>query len=52
MRRAGVADPDDVQGIILEPHGDYSVIQGGSPLSRDLFAHVVGADRYLFTSED
>ncbi|QBE48432.1 DUF421 domain-containing protein [Leucobacter triazinivorans] len=52
MRRAGVAAPAEVQCIILEPHGDYSLIRAGAPLDPALFAHVVGAEEHLFTARD
>lgn len=48
MRRAGIAHPGEVQCIILEPHGDYSVIRAGAPLDPDLLRGVVGAGEHLF----
>ncbi|QZY50603.1 DUF421 domain-containing protein [Leucobacter tenebrionis] len=50
MRRAGIGHPSKVQCIILEPHGDYSVIRTGAPLDPELFAHIAGADEHLFGS--
>ncbi len=52
MRRVGIAHPAEAQCIILEPHGDYSVIRADAPVDRKLFAHVVGADEYLFNRRD
>lgn len=52
MRRAGVARPEGVECIILEPRGDYSVIKTGTDLDPDLFKHVLGADQYLFGSRN
>lgn len=44
MRRAGIARPEEAQCIILEPHGDYSVIREGAPISPELLVNVDGAD--------
>lgn len=44
MRSAGLGNPQQVRCIIMEPHGQYSVIRVGEQLDRDLFKHVVGAD--------
>lgn len=48
MRRAGAGGPSEVQCIVLEPHGAYSVIRTGSELDPALFTHVVGAAEHLF----
>lgn len=48
MRRAGIAHPGEVQCIILEPHGDYSVIRAGAPLAPEMFTGVVGGQEHLF----
>ncbi len=48
MRKAGVAHYSDVQCIILEPRGSYSVIREGVELSPDLFSAVEGAREHLF----
>jgi len=48
MRRAGIAHPAEAQCIILEPHGDYSVIRAGAPLDPEMLASVVGAQEHLF----
>lgn len=45
MRGAGVANPQEVRCIILEPQGHYSVIRAGTELSPQLFKHVDGAER-------
>lgn len=48
MRRAGIAHPGEVQCIILEPHGEYSVIRAGAPLAPEMFTGGVGAQEHLF----
>lgn len=48
MRRAGIGHHREVQCIILEPHGDYSVIREGAELDPAIFSTVRGAEEYLF----
>lgn len=48
MRRAGIGHPAEAQCIILDPHGDYSVIRADSPLDPKLLASVVGDQEHLF----
>lgn len=48
MRQSGAGRPEDVQCIILEPRGIYSVIRVGTELDPALFSNVVGAESYLF----
>lgn len=45
MRRAGVQSPADVQCIILESRGTYSLIREGAPIDPDLLSGVRGAER-------
>lgn len=45
MRSAGVANPSEVQCIILEPRGSFSVIRTGTELQPNLFADVEGSQR-------
>ena len=42
MRKAGVADPAEVQCIVLEPQGGYSVVRAGDKLNPDLYRDVEG----------
>jgi uncharacterized membrane protein YcaP (DUF421 family) len=52
MRRAGTGHPADVQAIILESSGEYSVIRMGVALDPELFTHVVGAQEHLLERRD
>lgn len=42
IRRAGIQQMADVQGIILEPTGDLSVYRMGQPIDPELLKGVVG----------
>lgn len=44
MRHAGIGSSKQVRCIIMEPHGQYSVIRVGEQLEPALFKHVVGAE--------
>lgn len=47
MRRAGIAHPVEVQCIVMEPHGGYSVVRVGQELSPELYRHVEGVQDRL-----
>ncbi|GAA2092027.1 DUF421 domain-containing protein [Brevibacterium salitolerans] len=51
MRRAGIAHPAEVRGIIMESNGSYSVIRVGARVSLEVLAHVEGAARILAEPE-
>lgn len=51
MRSAGIANPNEVRCIILEPHGRYSVIRTGTALSPELYQYVDGADKLFNTNQ-
>lgn len=50
MRRAGVSHPSQVQCIVLEPQGTYSLVRVGQQLDPALFVGVQGAKEHLFTA--
>lgn len=45
LREAGVHSYSDVQAVVLETTGDFSVLAGPDPPDADLFTHVIGAER-------
>lgn len=45
LRQAGVCDPAEVAAVVFEPSGGISVLRRGRPLSEELLADVVGAER-------
>lgn len=47
LRRAGISDPHDALCVILEPHGEYSVVRTGSRIDPALFRNVEGAKEHL-----
>ncbi len=47
MRKAGIASAEDIQLIILEPNGTYSVIPAGVQVADELLLDVEGGDALL-----
>ena len=47
LRSAGVTDPREVALVVLEPHGQFSVLRSGSPIHASALAGVRRGDRVL-----
>lgn len=47
LRRAGITNPAEAQGIVLEPSGAMSVLRRGSDIDPAVLRGVLGADRVL-----
>jgi len=45
MREEGVADVDEVEAVVLETNGSFSVLHFGTPSHRSTLCDVPGADR-------
>lgn len=47
FRSHGVASPEAVQAVILEPNGQFSLIRAGTEIDAAVISDVVGGDRLL-----
>lgn len=47
LRSAGISDPGEVALVVLEPHGQFSVLRSGSPIHASALVGVRRGDRVL-----
>lgn len=47
LRRAGIASVEDVQCLVLEPTGSFSIIREGAAIDPRILDGVVGAQQVL-----